>query len=176
MSGGNERVRGCEQNRHGLFGGNHLRADKSSIDQQQQLRGQIVRTSDAEPFRDAFEPAVKFVFVRNCDNASGVIRLRKLRSHVQLRSTAIIFPAHPLADPLHVRIQFSLRVGAMALRDAIPLLPKLFVLSFEKRRDEVVLCSEVPVETGLGNARSFDDEVDADGARALPIKQLRRGF
>lgn len=62
---------------------------------------------------------------------------------------------------MHVRIEFGLRVGTMALRDAIPLLPELLVLSLEKRRDEIVLGSEVPIETRLRNAGSLDNSSDA---------------
>ncbi len=105
---------------------------------------------------------------------AGCSALGELRRHVQLRTAAIIVPADAFADPLHVRVEFGLRVGAVSLRDAIPLLPELLVLAFEERADQIVLGSEVAVETGLGNARPLYDKIDADGACALTVKQVRR--
>ena len=103
-----------------------------------------------------------------------MVGIRKFCRHVQLRAAAIIFPADPFADPAHVRVELRLRVGAMALRNAVPFLPELLVLAREKRRNEIVLGAKVPVQARLGDPGSLDHKVDTDGAGALTIEQVGR--
>ncbi len=44
---GDERMRGRQENRHCLVGGDDLRADECAIDQHQKLRSQRIRSTDA---------------------------------------------------------------------------------------------------------------------------------
>jgi hypothetical protein len=94
-----ECARGCEKDGGRFIRGKHLCTDEGAVDEQRQLRSQIIWALRAQTLGKVFEPSPQFSLVRCCDRASGMIRVRKFRGDIELRAPAIVCPADAFADP-----------------------------------------------------------------------------
>lgn len=118
------------------------------------------------------QTAAQFRFVFYGDFSSGVTLVGVFSRDVDLRTTPVTGARNTLADPFQLRVELSFGRSFVSCANAIPVLPKVLVLSAKERFDELVLGSKMAIQTRFGNARTFHDEVHADRSRAFAIEQL----
>lgn len=173
---GDEGVGGGEKQGCGLAGPEDLGADEGAIDEQGELAGEFIWARHTEPIGDGFESAAHFELVCGSDLAGRVIELGEFGRGVDLRAAAVVVAADALADPGEVGIEFGGGVVRVLASDPVPGAPEVVVFALEEGGDEIVLGAEVAVEAGFGNARFFNDEVDADGADAVLVEEGAGGI
>jgi hypothetical protein len=129
-----------------------------------------------QSFGDVSEATAQLPLVRSGDGAGWMIRSGKLGGDVELRASAIIWPADAFSDPFQLRLEFRLRVSMMALRDAVPALPEILVLPVKERRNQVVLGPKMSIKACLGDTGFFHDKVHAHGTHTSAIEERGRRF
>src|SRR3546814_19616203 len=97
----------------------------------------------------------------------------ELGCDVELRTAAIAGAPEARADPFKMRVEFDCGIVEMLCGDRIPVAPEVPIFLLKEGGDQHVLGCEMPIEAGLGDPRSPDDQVHPDRAHAVPIEECR---
>lgn len=148
----------------------HARGGERTVHHQQQLVGKLVGSAGARSVGEASEPGTDSVLVGEGDDVARVGPVGKLRCAHLERAAQTRRTRRQCADGVEEPGEC---VGGRGrgVDCAVEPLPEPGVGVIEVRGDQIVLGREVPVQGGLGDTGTLDDQVDSDRVEAVFVEQ-----